>query len=184
LARSKASLERDADTQGVTFNGTRDIPIASLTPFPGNPRRGNLEEIRKSVRRLGQYRSVVVRDTGAELVILAGNHTIQAMQAEGHQTAHCGVITCTDDEARRIAAADNRLPELGDYENQALAELLAALDGDLDGTGWTVHDLDNLADTLGRDDPTPPDEFPDYDDDIPTEYQCPKCSYQWSGKPK
>ena len=53
--------------------GTRSIAIADLTYFPGNARRGNLTEIRKSVRRLGQYRSVVVRDTGAELVILAGN---------------------------------------------------------------------------------------------------------------
>lgn len=51
--------------------GERDIDISALTFFPGNARRGNLEEIRKSVRRLGQYRSVVVRDTGSELVILA-----------------------------------------------------------------------------------------------------------------
>ena len=52
--------------------GTRDVDISALTYFPGNPRRGSLPEIRKSVARLGQYRSVVVRDTGTELVILAG----------------------------------------------------------------------------------------------------------------
>ena len=32
--------------------------------------------------------------------------------------------------------------------------------------------------------PSPPDEFPEYDDKITTEYCCPKCSYEWSGKPK
>ena len=69
--------------------GTRSVAISDLTFFPGNPRRGNLAEIRKSVARLGQYRSVVVRDTGSELVILAGNHTVQAMAAEGFEAVSC-----------------------------------------------------------------------------------------------
>ena len=29
-----------------------------------------------------------------------------------------------------------------------------------------------------------PDEFPEYGDDIDTMYCCPKCHYEWSGKPK
>ena len=183
MARSKAPQREQPS--GVTFVSTRDLPISSLTRFPGNARRGNTDEIRKSIRRHGQYRAIVVRDTGSESVILAGNHTRDALEAEGHESVRCEVITCTDDEARRINLADNRMAEVGDgYENEALAELLAALDGDLEGTGWTVHDLDNLADALGRDDPTPPDEFPDYDDDINTEFCCPKCGYEWSGKPK
>ena len=162
--------------------GTRSVEISDLTYFPGNPRRGSLPEIRKSVARLGQYRSVVVRDTGSELVILAGNHTVQAMAAEGLETAHCGVIRCTDDEATRINLADNRLSDIAEDDDRLLAELLATLDGDLEGTGYDVYDLDKLADGLS--DPEPPNEFPDYDDDIDTEYECPSCHYQWSGKPK
>lgn len=27
-----------------------------------------------------------------------------------------------------------------------------------------------------------PEEFPEYDEKIETEYRCPKCGYQWSGK--
>ena len=139
--------------------GIREVPIAELTRFPGNARRGNVPEIRKSVARLGQYRAIVVRDTGTGLVILAGNHTADALEAEGHETARCEVITCTDDEARRVNLADNRTGELPDpetgerYDDRALAELLLALDGDYDGTGWGVHDLDDLADLLGRDEP-------------------------------
>jgi ParB-like chromosome segregation protein Spo0J len=138
--------------------GSREIPIASLTFLARNPRRGDEGKIRESVRRLGQYRSVVVRDTGGDLVVLAGNHTVRAMRAEGHETAYCGVIRCTDDEARRVAAADNRLGELPDpqtgerYDGDALAELLSGLDGDLDGTGWTEEDLVGL---LAEDDPDP-----------------------------
>ena len=53
----------------ATSTGTRDLPIASLARFPGNARRGNVTEIRASVRRLGQYRAIVVRDTGSGLVM-------------------------------------------------------------------------------------------------------------------
>lgn len=143
----------------VIVKETRDLPISDLTRYPGNPRRGNVGEIRTSVRRLGQYRSVVVRDTGQALVILAGNHTTDAMAAEGHATVRGEVIECSDDEARRINLADNRLAELGGYDDTDLAALLAELDGDFDGTGWTQDDLDALLDddppSLGDPDDAP-----------------------------
>ena len=28
---------------------------------------------------------------------------------------------------------------------------------------------------------TPPEDFPEYDEDIETEHRCPKCGYDWSG---
>jgi hypothetical protein len=133
----------------ITPSGVREIPIATLTRFPGNARRGNVAEIRASVRRLGQYRTIVVRDTGSDLVILAGNHTADALAAEGHENARCEVITCTDDEARRVNLTDNRLAELpgpdGErYDDEALVELLSYLDGDYEGTGWTEEDVSAL----------------------------------------
>ena len=135
----------------VTVQGVRDIPIADLTPFPGNPRRGNTDEIRKSIRRLGQYRTIVVRNTGDALVILAGNHTTQALQAEGHATVRCEVIQCDEDEARRVNLADNRLAELGGYDDDDLVQLLSYLDDDYEGTGWTKEDIEALI--------TPPEDF-------------------------
>lgn len=134
---------------------TRDVELGALTRFPGNARRGNVGEIRKSIRRHGQYRSLVVRSHDGKFVILAGNHTADALEAEGRESARCELIECTDDEARRINLADNKYGELPDpdtgqrYDDEALAELLAALDGDLEGTGWDVYDEDKLADKLG-----------------------------------
>jgi DNA modification methylase len=136
----------------VAFTGTRDILIADLTRLPGNARRGNVGEIRKSIRRHGQYRAIVVRDCAEGLVILAGNHTRDAIEAEGHESARCEVIQCSDDEARRIALADNRLAEMGGYDDAALAELLTGLDGDYEGTGWAEEDLTAL---LGAEDAPP-----------------------------
>lgn len=128
---------------------TRDVPIKALTRFPGNARRGDVDRIRESIRRNGQYRSLVVRDTGDELVILAGNHTHDAIKAEGHDTARCEIITCDDAAARRINLADNKLAELGVYDHDALAELLSYLDGDYVGTGYSDADVEALI--------TPPD---------------------------
>ena len=162
----------------VEMLGVRDIDINQLTFFPGNARRGQLDEIRKSVRRLGQYRSVVVRviNEPPALVVLAGNHTVQAMRAEGHQTAHCGLIRCTDDEARRVNLGDNKLSDIATDDPDALAELLSYLDEDYEGTGWTPEDVGKLIDPpdFGA---VPEDEQPRLDEKSPV--TCPACGVEF-----
>lgn len=150
-------------TAAVTYLGTREISFDQLERFEGNARRGDVDAIRGSLRRHGQYRSLVVRAVGDDrFVILAGNHTHDALKAEGYTTARCEVIECDDDQARRINLADNRLAELGTYDQEALAELLTFLDGDLDGTGYSAEDVSAL---LGTDEEpaalTDPDDIPD-----------------------
>jgi site-specific DNA-methyltransferase (adenine-specific) len=124
---------------------TRDVPIDELTPFPGNAKRGDVDAIRTSLRKNGQYRSLVVREIpDGPLTVLAGNHTMQALTAEGHDLARCEIVACDDATARRINLADNKLAELGAYDNDALAELLSYLDEDYEGTGYTQDDVDAL----------------------------------------
>ncbi|MFJ4966097.1 DNA methyltransferase [Streptomyces sp. NPDC088729] len=147
----------------VTFVATRDIPFEQLDRFDGNARRGDVDAIRASIRRHGQYRSLVVRATGEDrYMILAGNHTHDALKAEGHATARCEIIECDDDQARRINLADNKLAELGTYDTDALAELLTYLDGDLEGTGYSDADVSELLGTDTEDEPlTDVDDIPD-----------------------
>lgn len=129
----------------ATYVRTADIPLDELTPFPGNAKRGDVDQIRASLRKNGQYRSLVVREIpNGPLIVLAGNHTMQALTAEGRQTARCEIVLCDDDTARRINLADNRTAELGEYDNDALAELLSYLDGDYEGTGYTDDDVQAL----------------------------------------
>ena len=154
----------------ATYVATRDIPLDQLTKFPGNARRGSVDQIRASIRRTGQYRSLVVRQHGDSLTILAGNHTRDALKAEGHTTARCEVITCDDDEARRINLADNRIAELGTYDEDALAELLSYLDGDYDGTGYTQEDVDALI--APPPEVLPPAEDPDQTPEPPANPIC------------
>jgi ParB-like chromosome segregation protein Spo0J len=171
--------ETSAALPGATYTGTRDIPLDDLTRYPGNPRRGDVDAIRASLRRHGQYRSLIVRDTGDALVVLAGNHTCDALRAEGHTTARCEVITCDDDTARRINLADNKLAELGYYDEEDLAAALAALDGDLEGTGWSQEEVTRLL-TVEL-----PAGFAEFDESVaealnPTTHTCPHCGHTFT----
>jgi len=114
------------------------------------------------------------------LTILAGNHTVRAMQAEGHVTAHCGLIRCTDDEARRVNLGDNRLSDIATDDPDQLAELLSYLDEDYEGTGWTPEDVSKLIDV--------PDFAPEDDttarlDELEPRL-CPKCGYDTANDPE
>jgi ParB-like chromosome segregation protein Spo0J len=169
----------DSPLPGTHYTGTRDIPRDKLVRYPGNPRRGDVDAIRASIRRHGQYRSLVVRDTGTQLVILAGNHTRDALRAEGRTAARCEVIECDDDTARRINLADNKLAELGHYDEEDLAAMLAGLDGDLEGTGWSQQEVTRLLTA------ELPDGFPEFDESIaealnPTTHTCPECGHTFT----
>ncbi|MGD9485752.1 ParB/Srx family N-terminal domain-containing protein [Streptomyces sp. TRM70308] len=146
----------------ATYVRTDTIPLAQLTPFPGNAKRGDVGAILSSLARNGQYRALVVREVEPDrYVVLAGNHTTQALAAHGpgdcgmtvkagdeerpcgvcgnqpwEPAARCEVVHCDDDTATRINLVDNRASDLGTYDEQALADLIGGLD-DLGGTGWT-----------------------------------------------
>lgn len=138
----------------------QQLPLDQLHRYPGNPRRGDLDVIRDSLRRNGQYRPLVVQRSTR--FILAGNHTAEAMAAEGWTTAEVVLLDVDDDAARRIVAADNRTSDLASYDERALVSLLRELGEDLTGTGWDTDDYDDLLASLqesdaelGLDDPSP-----------------------------
>jgi hypothetical protein len=162
---------------GATFKRLDTLPVGDLTGYPGNPRRGDVGMILESLTANGQYRPLVVREQeDGALVVLAGNHTLQAIDSHGpgpcgrvtqvgeeerpcalcrgeewEPSAQIAVYQCDDQTARRIVLADNRTSDAGDYEDAALAELLESMDGDLAGTGYTDDDLEDLLQYLEED---------------------------------
>lgn len=147
------------------------VDVAKLAPHPDNPRRGNLDAIRESLRANGWWGTIVAqRSTGH---ILVGNHRYTAAVAEGHTQIPTHWLDVDDDTARRILVADNRAGELATWDEEALVDLLGGFE-DLTGTLFTAKDLERLL-------PKPPAEFGEVGDDIETDYTCPKCGYRWSG---
>lgn len=117
------------------------VPIADLIPHPENPRVGDVDRIRESLRAHGQYKPVVVQTSTG--YVLAGNHTRKAAIAEGWTELDAVFRDVDDEEARRILLADNRTSDLGGYDSGALLDLLGQLPT-LDGTGYTSEELAEL----------------------------------------
>jgi hypothetical protein len=137
------------------------VPVGSLEFYPGNPRRGNVKVIAASLAENQQYAPLVVQ--ASTRYVLAGNHTLKAAVSLGWDEIDVVLVDVDDQRARKILLSSNRTPELGDgYDDGELALILASLDGDYDGTGWEVRDIDSLADKLGDENgDAPPDDLPE-----------------------
>jgi ParB-like chromosome segregation protein Spo0J len=92
--------------------------------------------------------------------VLAGNHTLLALTAEGAETARCEIVECDDDTALRINLVDNRAAELGGYDDQALDALLRQLD-DPFGSGWLDTEIAVMLADDSAPAPLPGDRLPE-----------------------
>lgn len=125
------------------------VPLDRVTLYPGNAKRHDLDLLRDSLRRRGQYRMAVVqRSTG---YVLVGNGMVEAMRAEGWPLVAVHEVDVDDDEARELVLLDNRSSELGGYDTRALVELLQAMPT-LEHTGYDETTLADLVAVI-----TPPD---------------------------
>lgn len=119
----------------------RMVPVGELTPWPGNPRRGDVQMIAESLAANGQYRPLVVQ--ASTMRVLAGNHTLQAAEALGWPEVRVELLDVDDETAQRIVLVDNRANDVAGYDE---GDLLALLQGvpDLTGTGYASADIDAL----------------------------------------
>lgn len=120
------------------------VDIDSLKLLPGNPRKGDVEAVKRSYARFGQRKPIVALRDGT---VIAGNHQLLAARALGWD--QIAVVYTDDDEttAAAFALADNRTSDLGTYDDEALADMLSevAVDPDLlAATGYTPEDIDAL----------------------------------------
>lgn len=130
-----------------------EVPLKDLTLLAGNPRQGDIGAVSESMRVNGVYQPIIVNrgsKTGRPMEIIAGNHRAKAAEALGHETIPAIILDLTDEEAARIALADNRTSDLADYDTDALVLMLQSLP-DLVGTGYDGNDLDDLLAELDRD---------------------------------
>lgn len=130
-------------------------PITNLTELPGNPRRGDLPAIARSLRVFGQRKPVTARITGTDEsgnpvgYVTAGNHTLQAAR-DALKWTHVAVVWIDEDEttANAWALADNHTAELGENDAEALVAMLEGInDRELfAATAYTDADLAAMLD--------------------------------------
>jgi len=166
----------------------------TLTPDPRNANRGTERgawQLEESLRQYGAGRSILVDRNG---VVIAGNKTLEQAVSLGldvevvHTDGTKIVAVCRDDldletdpRARELAIADNRVGQLDlDWDPD---ELRLLMDDGVDLTKWWRDD--EIEAMLGEDveksnEARPPEEFPEENENIDTEHECPKCGYRWS----
>lgn len=177
---AKAATEQRPSTSAPRLLNTEAVMVAigSIAEHPRNPNRGDMERIAESIAADGFYGAIVVqKSTG---LILAGNHRYRAAVEAGMAEVPVCYVDIDDEAALRILVKDNRIAEFGERDEALLAELLADIEASsgLRGTGFTEEEVRQLAHDLVVE---PPEDFAELDESIPTEHECPKCHYRWSG---
>ena len=139
------------------------IAIDKLTPWADNPRINDhaVDDVAKSIQRFGFASPIIARAENNE--VIAGHTRLKAAIKLGLDKVPVRFMDLDPADARMLALADNRVAELADWDDDALATILRELDADgldLDGLAWSD---DALADLLAPD-PLEPDGT---EDDVP-----------------
>ena len=142
---------------------TERVPIDSVTLDPANVRRHperNLATIKASLLRFGQQKPIVVDADG---IVRAGNGTWTAAKALGWKEIAIVRTNLRGSEATAYAIADNRTAELAEWDDDSLAQTLAALQIEdealLEATGFDPKELEALTgvgDVVEDEVPEPP----------------------------
>lgn len=118
------------------------IAIDAVEQHPDNPRVHDLDAIAASLERFGQTKPIIVqRDT---MYVVAGNGTRLAAKQLGWEAIDALVVDFDDEKAKAYLAADNRTSDRARYDAERLLGLLEGLE-DLDGTGFTYDDVDDMS---------------------------------------
>lgn len=155
-----------------------DLQIENLKFDPNNVRKHsekNIDAIVNSLKKFGQVKPIVIHKD----VVVAGNGTLTAAKKLGWKIIKA--VTIPDDwseeKIKAFAIADNRTAELAEWDDTLLAQQLE----NLKDYGFELEDLgfSKLKDPFEE-----IEEFKEIDEDLPVDYKCPKCNYEWSGEPK
>lgn len=157
----------------------KSVSVSDLELDPENVRKHsqkNLDAIKESLRQFGQVKPIVIN---SDLKVVAGNGTLTAAKELGWQKIN--VIQLPEDwdknKIKAFAIADNRTAELAEWETELLNIQLEEL-------REYGYELSSLGFEKLRDPNEGIEDFKEIDEDLPTDFQCPKCGYEWSGEAK
>jgi ParB-like chromosome segregation protein Spo0J len=129
---------------------TLACPVKDLKALSGNPRKGDVESVAKSLEKFGQRKPVVAQVSTRE--VTAGNHTLLAAKRLGWDQVAVVWVEEDDASAKAFSLADNRTAQLGGYDNELLLNMIQevmAEDADLiAAASFDDDDVDELLKSL------------------------------------
>lgn len=165
------------------------VTLKSLVPYARNSKKHSDEQVNQiaeSIKEFGFNNPVLIdKDNG----IIAGHGRVLAAEKINLESVPCIRLGhLSEVQKKAYVIADNRLGEIGGGWDWELLKLetddLLENGLSLELIGWTDTDISRML-VSGRDtEKEAPEDFPEADESIETEHQCPKCGYAWSGKSK
>lgn len=157
-----------------------NTPIDDLKPYAHNPKTHPAEQIEKIARSITEFGFLVPILIDADNSIIAGHGRLMAARKLGLiEVPTIQVDHLTEAQIRAYRIADNRLTESA-WDLELLESEIAILqdmDFDIDLTGFDDIELGELFPEVSAEEP--PEEFPEYDENMETDNECPKCHYKW-----
>jgi len=160
------------------------VPLGDLRPNPRNPNThppDQIELLAKVIKVQGWRNPIVVsRRSG---FVVSGHGRLEAAQRLGLQSAPVDFqdFKTEADELAHLLA-DNRIAELAELDQGLLKDLAEHLQGfegfDTELTGFSSDEWASLLAGVQA-----PEDFAPLDENLPTDFHCPKCGYRWSGRP-
>lgn len=180
-------------------------PLAELARWKRNPKGHDIPALKSSIRRWGFINPLIEDGTARRIVAGHGRlEALLAMQQAGEEPPArikvngkgewlapivTGVSFETELDAEAFLLADNRLVELGGWEQAGLTSMLEDLQlaGVADGTGWTDQEIANMLLLASSREPAaqqdPKDvQFRAYDEGDASKVkmaECPQCQHKF-----
>lgn len=130
------------------------------------------------LRNVGVVQTVIFNQATGRLV--DGHLRVRLARERGERTVKTTIVDLSEDEERIILATLDPLSAMAGTNEGVLRDLIASIEA---GGTW-LDDLlaaSSAAAGLDLSEVEPPAGFAEYDENIATEHECPKCGYKWSG---
>ncbi len=112
----------------------KKVAISTIEPWAKNPkniRTKDFERLKKQIQELGIYKPLICCRENGKYVTLGGNQRLKALQVLKHQDVEISIVEAKDDATKiKYALSDN--DRAGEYDDQALAELIYAAKDKID----------------------------------------------------
>jgi hypothetical protein len=164
--------------------GNADVPPGELVAHDRNFRLhpdAQKAALAGIIEDIGFIKSVIVNQRTGR--IIDGHLRVHLAMESGQETIPVEYVDLTEAEELEALATLDPLTALAEVDAAQLDALLRDVQAEHEAVQNMLADLAASNPLPEAAVAEPPEEFSEYGEDIPTEHRCPKCGYQWSGKP-
>lgn len=161
----------------------RRVPAHDLRPNPKNWRTHSPQQqdaLRGILAEVGFAGAVLARELEDGSLMLIDGH----LRAETTPDELLPVLVLDVDEAEAdlLLASFDTIGDMAGADKVKLEELMTDISTGSDALQEMLSKLAEDNGIIPADEVTGPEEFPTVDENIETDFCCPKCGYAWSGK--